>query len=1733
MKSSTILMILICFLFRLTSEQIELEFKDDPDFEELNTGKQEFKFFAKYNRNSGKKYLYIYPINYSNSLNSNKAIIKIFFKQIHNKDSAEDLSLNYLNSDYSSIEFNAGLFIKISELKYDMAIIYVLSYQICNLKLQYQYADKINFPSYSLFSNFQLNQFILEKGKTEEIQYKIQQNENFYLLILSKTSLRNIEVSGTYNKEDFNTKERISYLYPNGCSIFLDKSTFKEAYVYVNIKNKNDKKEVLLLGYVHHNANELFPNELVNGFQIYLEGNKNELDNLKISANANLKQYFIYQIYNKKLEIDFLNKDNVRKFTQKITEYNSIFPCNIDFEGRVRFEFVVSPKRSAIYFQYLDYSDNNVAQKSLQALVTGVPKSMIIPDGKSMYHFLPKERDSNNLYFYLRAKTEETIYVSFESCTSYPENCTFSGGRENSVEVIQNIGLWYSLPRNINELQLIYVYCQKECAYDILMSYEKDDPLFLFPENDYTKLISDSGKDIFALPVFESFKEIKTESIYIDLTIISGKAKLTLKNGRDGSELKYNMKKIGNRLSYNISSQTFLNDTNYFKKEIYAVVEQENKYTDTIYNIMYGSGETSKTKFLSNKIVNIELLTVGEKSNESTNSKIFNFINNEKRNLYISISTQSCKSKVLINNTLQYDSFSHFYKVPFGLSSVEIYLINDNNLCKSGFEEEVIIFAYYLNQNVLLTENNLINANISERVSFVHLFKPNENENSENSFNLGIERLNKNPISFTYELKRISFNGLDNIKSSDNSSHKINSKKIHYISNRQIKKVCGSLKQYEVCSLTMTFIPSSSGSLFSFTLNKNGLYYSKKLYEKSLLSSVNKKSVQYFYIDINENKNKNLQLLINSYGENLKYNFEVKNNKQDDSVVLPLQKTFSDGSNNHQNIIDQSNFSNCNDFCRLYIGVASQDSEGNEFSSLFSISYRYVNEENSFFNLPLNYFSQYTFKDSSEVNYVINPIEDDDFTFELYAIKQNENDDTEFTADISGSVVYSLKSSEGKYVKAGSAKEIKVKITQNKGNSMSTFKFRVSSIGNGNSFKGFIPMISSYEEKCLKKPCYYILDDLSLDNEETSAYFYIPEKESSVINIKALKYDEKFIDSDYNTSSSDKMKRPNWYEYSNINREKDVIIKIEDNDKVTLCPSFYNKPNNVTLNYGEKRMFTLRKKKIENIILNLKQPSISKSKVKINIHSIRGNGIFLFKEEIYPLGLENSYKEDITIIIDDDKLYNIQLTAINKKNGKADTDNENAADFVFTIEYKIDLIDQLLYEINYDKINSYKFYRKEKINEILFYLDLTKRSTRDLNMNIKVYSNSSQYNIKSCFVDKNFIQKKLNNSEPNSGLNVTGEIIKTFIQGGNSVNDLFSFAKLEISSDKLQKNIKEYPFICIIFTPKEKNNNYVKIDLYPYEMNNTIPLVRNQLFIQKISPNNNIYTLFLSKSDIFYRKNVKIDFVPPLLNEYDYSIAHFDSGSNDPKKSEDELIQDRKEVFGKEEITLNSLKNINQKNIIFNLFPKEESKIEDSFIFSYKNQKSDEEEDIYMKSTNLFNVTGDSKEIKYTIHAPASKNGGYTVLISRVYEFEKIKHLKINENNQYISLYLLFSDIKPIFEKYDTLTDITIYDSKRYIPYKIKKGGDFYFTAICILEDNEREIYFAYDGIRKEIDDKHFYDDLLDYMKDHVFATVIILIVILIILGMIINICRSERKVGRLSSVRVDIEGKLMEDKTD
>ncbi len=1706
-----ILILIIFTLFILTSgEIISFDFGENELSQDLQKSK-EFSFFANYNRNSGFKYLYIYTRNYDDKMNSNKAIVKIFFKQVSDKESSKDLILNYLNSDYSSLDFNSGLFIRLSDLKYNLAKIFILSYEECYLTLQYKYTNEINFPSKSKYSNFQLNQFILPKGTTETIEYRIQNSYNDYLLILSKTSLRNIEVSVKYKDKDV-TEEKLSYLYPNGCSIFLEKSSLDSnyIYIYVTIKNKNNRNEIILLGYDHHYEDELFPNEIVNGFQLYLEGNKNSLDKLLISGKNNLKQYFTYQTYSKKLQIDFLTKENVSKGSYIVKEYNSMFPYEINFSGRLRFHFIPTPQRTALYIQYIDYSDIEVAQKSLQSLVTGVPKSMIIPRGQSMYHFLPKERDSDSFSYYLRPKTQEKIYVAFKTCESYPETCVFTDKLE-SGEIIQNIGLWYTLPRKENELQLIYVYCENDCSYDILITYEKSEPLFLFPDNNYTKFISDEGEDIFILPVFEFFNISDTQSIYIDMTVINGKVDLTLKRIIGGKNLDCKIIKIGNKQSCIIDKEDFLSkDNNYFKKEIYAYVKQSSNYKNTLYNIIYGSGELN-TKTLSNNIVYNELLTVPEENKETAYTKTFNFENIGK-NSYISISTQLCQSQVTIDGTKKTSAYNHFYTLSSGSHAVKIYLISDEKECQANIEDKMTIFTYdESNQQVLLSENTLINTTLSSTVSFLHLFKPNQVLN-DNSFNMEIEKYDGNFLNFAYELKKISFNG--NSESLGISGQKIITSKTKYISNKQISNYCGKLGENEVCSLTMTFTPSTSLK-FSFKLKKSSYYYAKELTDKNLLGSVNNidKNAQYYYIDVNNELN--LEILLNSYGEDLKFNYKIFKKYQEDEDILPLTTTYH---TDYQYTIANSEFTkecgNSPSFCRLYIGVSSQTTSGEEVSTPFSIGYQYIKDKisQSSINIPINYFVQYTLKDLSEITFsALNLINSAKLFFDLDIIKEKEDDTSKLTSKVSGSGFSEFILSPGvQNTVTGSSGEININVKKSTDTDNVTFRLRVSSVGNVN----IIPMISSYEEKCSKASCYYLVQDLSLDNEEKSAYFYIPESKNMEIRYKNVKYEEDFsIDGEYN-SSSELMKSSNWLELPITDKEHYVILEIKKEG--TLCQSFYNKPNIVTLNYGEKRTFSIRRGVEDNMKIKInKLTSGNNNKYKISLHSIMGNGIFKFQGKNYPLGLETAFKEDISIILYNDKKYDMEFEVVNQRFSSVDSNY----DFVFTIEYTIETGNELQYPITFDKRNSFNFYKSGNFDSFSFYLDRKEITSDDLNMNIKIHS-SGNYEIKSYFADAEL-------NIPTNKNELDGKV-HNFIDGGG-----FTFSKLEISSEILASN--ESPYIYIqINAKKNSGSNVVQIDLYPYNMINTnYILARDELYVQKLPSNTQDYQLFLGKSEIHYTSDSIVNFIYPLSDNYQIAIASTDDGEKIIREDGVNFVTYNGHFDGFDKITLKNGIEKDKKYISFNIYSEKQNQNSDSFIIYYQNHKDENEAYLYNHdSDSTFKVNGKAKSVEYTVNAFKPKYSGKNIFIIKAYDKDKVEEKLKKMNDKYRSIYLLFnSDIKPEYTKYQELfVDSTSQPLKTISDTQIK-SGEYYFIGVSVIIENGREQYIGYTGVVHKVESSSLWGEIADYMSEHIFASIIIIIVILFILGIMVNICRAERRSARGSSLKIsELEEKALND---
>ena len=139
-------------------------------------------------------------------------------------------------------------------------------------------------------------------------------------------------------------------------------------------------------------------------------------------------------------------------------------------------------------------------------------------------------------------------------------------------------------------------------------------------------------------------------------------------------------------------------------------------------------------------------------------------------------------------------------------------------------------------------------------------------------------------------------------------------------------------------------------------------------------------------------------------------------------------------------------------------------------------------------------------EDSTNIQFSINTLEDANVIFELDYIKQNENDNSEIEASINNA---KFTSSEGRKSIVISKGETKINIENKNSDNKPTFKIRAATVGKK---VDVVPILSSYPEKCYTPPCYYLIDDFSPDNEQSSAFLYVPDTEDASITIKALDY---------------------------------------------------------------------------------------------------------------------------------------------------------------------------------------------------------------------------------------------------------------------------------------------------------------------------------------------------------------------------------------------------------------------------------------------------------------------------------------------------------------------------------------------------------------------------------------------------------------------------------------------------
>ena len=1000
-------------------------------------------------------------------------------------------------------------------------------------------------------------------------------------------------------------------------------------------------------------------------------------------------------------------------------------------------------------------------------------------------------------------------------------------------------------------------------------------------------------------------------------------------------------------------------------------------------------------------------------------------------------------------------------------------------------------------------------------MSFTHIFKTDNSKNADNSFNIDTESLLLNTtLQLSYTLERISFNTKEAKNKSFTYNQSIISNGNTIISNKQVNEICNSLDQNEICILKLNYTSSHTKPVFSVYINKKRNKSNiRKIPNKTLVSSANSKSVQYFYIDLN--KFNDTEIIINSYDQDLEIaKTFYSGNKQIEEADLPTQFMPPVG---YLRTIQPSK-KDCGIYCRLYLAVrVPQDINKNELFTSFSISYFSKGEKKQLtnINLPLNYYSQYSFSESDlkEVTYYVNGISAN-VNIKLKVIKKNETDNSEVTATLSGTTVKSLSSSTGSCYETVNG-NLGIKINYS-GDDKPVFRLIISTIGKTN--EPVIPIISSHSERCKSKICYYEVD-ITPNNEKDYAYFYVPGVENAIISIKKVSDIEeasKYITekAEFDESSKSSVKRTNWYQYP-LGEKKGyvLVVKVTKDREVdsTLVTSYYNKPNEVSLDYGEKRMFVIEKSTdVNNILLKMNKNLDSGNKqYKVNIHAIRGNGAFIYNNNKYLLGINSTYKEDMSIVINSKS--NIELNATNEINEEIDEQ-----DFVFSIDYTIDTQSKIIKKIENNKINSFKIVNDNAIGDLFFYMEADSQNKvfNDVSMNIKVYSRDSIYEIKSYIDEEDFMEKIIKDKYKDE--KVAGEI-KTYVKGGKAYGELL-FSRLKIPSASFGKTDKKL-FVYIVISQKSGSNTKVKVDLYPYNLTNNVPLAPNEIFAEKIPAETQDFQLVLMRNDIDYNQDVKITIIRPSSEKYSIGMGQSEGITNKKiKETETGIKRSEKNELGKREISLYPKeKRYIFLNIYANQYELEEK--DDLVVFRYKNTFS--EDSLFYLSKPVFEVEGTKNNITFRVSdvQPTHSSTGKAIFIFNAYKASDITDIKTDD--EYKPLYLFFSDKTPAFQMYK----VTIESDKKirtFTTTAFDYSGDFYFACTVVIEDNEKEEYLAFAGVPLRVGSSDYGEGLLDYILNHLLTAIIIGIIALLIIGMMINICRAERGNKGRTTVKLD-----------
>ena len=103
-----------------------------------------YRIPATFTKENPENYLYIHTQNYEDKKDRMNTTFRFYFKKYEESEE----TINYLKSDYSTIDYNSGLFIKIGDLNYEKANIFIIGYETFCFVFIYQIVNKISFPPF-------------------------------------------------------------------------------------------------------------------------------------------------------------------------------------------------------------------------------------------------------------------------------------------------------------------------------------------------------------------------------------------------------------------------------------------------------------------------------------------------------------------------------------------------------------------------------------------------------------------------------------------------------------------------------------------------------------------------------------------------------------------------------------------------------------------------------------------------------------------------------------------------------------------------------------------------------------------------------------------------------------------------------------------------------------------------------------------------------------------------------------------------------------------------------------------------------------------------------------------------------------------------------------------------------------------------------------------------------------------------------------------------------------------------------------------------------------------------------------------------------------------------------------------------------------------------------------------------------------------------------------------------